>query len=316
MTPTARRIMGVCFFAAPVLAAGLSGGCTAPREVSQPPVSRATEAEVAPGAGRVADIGWAASNAMNRITSARDALEEEQVTQAQELLEASLADMDHVFTWLPEESLYGAVDTAARQLEREEVEVDLGPLEEQLLAQREYLPTAAVADVQAARRLLREGRPAEALGRLREARQVLSRELLVLPLEVARSRIREAVRALENGQPAQALSWLDSVPELLDEVRVFSPLVPSRWQMRAAAAAAARGEWERAEALVRAAVENLESYRGTFDSPLTLQVERLEADARMLLRRMDGWSRPSPEYILWLAERMGPASAVGGSGLP
>ncbi|HSP78946.1 MAG TPA: hypothetical protein VLQ93_10475 [Myxococcaceae bacterium] len=284
--------------------AGLAGGgCMRSQEaISQSDVLRTDPLTEVLSDESPSELAYLSGNIMSTVTSAVDALEKEQVTDAQGLLEAAVRDMELLYTRLPGEPFIGEMDTALARLEAGEV-ADLKPLLARARERREVLGTETLELLEEAAERREAGDLLGAAENLRAARELVAEDLLLLPLDEARARLLAARNALRAGDDERALGLLTGVTDLLGNVRAMEPLVLVRWQLRAAATEAELGNWDRARELLAIVVRRLENYRGGPNEPLTGTVEIMEAETRILLAQTRGQDKPTPKEIRRLANR-------------
>jgi hypothetical protein len=291
--------------------AGLAGGSCARLAVTEQEVARSEVLHTHPLSEVLlhegpSDLEFLTGRVMSTTTSALGALERGQVAEAREHLEEAVEHMELLYSRLPGEPFLGDVDTALARLGAGQA-TDLMPLLERARERQEVLGEETLELLEGATVREQAEDLVGAAQELREARELLAEDLLLFPLDEARSHLLMARNALRVGNEGRARVQLARVPGLLEHVRATEPLVKVRWQLRAAAAAAERGDWIRARKMLAVTERRLREYRGGPEDPLTGTIALLRADIRLLLEQMRGRERPSPEVIRQLAHRTLPA---------
>lgn len=280
-----------------MLALSLLWGCPRRPPVVPPaePAAPAPRARVEPSAASAFEDD--VEDALAQVDAAIGALEAGEAERAGALLGAALEDLDRVHAWLPGGSLLAALDDALAGIARPGASARVNALLERARSQPALVDPPVLQLLERTMLLLEGDAPRAAAATLRSAREHLASDLGASSLTQARARTRESAAAVERGDLKTARARMTAVPFLLRRVESIAPLVPIRRELHAAAAAAERGRWDDARRLLSSAVRHLDQLRPPAESPLTAEVERLEARVRDVLRGFD--RRPPRPSTLW-----------------
>jgi hypothetical protein len=182
--------------------------------------------------------------------------------------------------------------------------LDLAPLSATIRHHQVYVDPAVVAGIDEAAAKAKQGDPQAAADALRLARNRIAIDVAFLPVENAYLRVLAAQQAIDQGNMKQAQRFLQEVPIVVAELQLSTPLVPVRFKLNAAALAAEEGNWERSEALIREATDDLQAIeRMSKGTPSAQEVSAFVDDVEQLGRQMDSQPRPQPQQIRELAKR-------------
>jgi hypothetical protein len=183
--------------------------------------------------------------------------------------------------------------------------MDVAPLLAEVQSRSVWMDPDVVAKVDKANKQAKSGEKEAATQSLLEARQRLTADVALLPIEDAYSRVQAARGELRDGHAESALRLLRNVPVAIEHVQATAPLVPVRFNLRAAAAAAEKGSWQEAEALVEQARKDLEALASNSAAPAELhkELKPVVKQAQKIDQRFDQGKRPAPKELRELAQQ-------------
>ncbi|MEW5851359.1 MAG: hypothetical protein AB2A00_21400 [Myxococcota bacterium] len=254
---------------------------------------------VAPGEG--------AENVTDLVAQAAVQLADGDAVSAQRLLrEASFALQDLHEARMGSGFLERLDVLSVRALAREDmpdVATELGNLAQELRDATVRVDPRVVEELEAAQGALLDGEQTDAAANLRDARQMLTAELALEPVETALAHVESARASVRNRDVGLALRLLQEVPAAMAQVQASAPLVPVRLELRAAADALRAGNAGEAGLLLTAAGDHLQALSEATDPDLAKTLAPLLRDVRRLERQVTRGRAPSAETVDELASR-------------
>jgi hypothetical protein len=183
--------------------------------------------------------------------------------------------------------------------------MNIAPVLAEIQSRSVWMDPDVVAKVKKADEQAKSGEQQKAQQSLIEARERMTADIALLPIEDAYARVQAARGELRDGHPDAAVRLLRNVPLAIEHVQATAPLVPVRFNLRAAAAAADEGNWQRAQQLVDDARQRLEQLAA--DSAISpdadKQLKAVVNRTQKLDQRLDQGKHPKPKELRDLAKQ-------------
>lgn len=245
--------------------------------------------------------------AMTHIAAAEQALDKGDKTAAKSALNRSEQVLKRLYDTPPLQAMLNELDEAINALSGEKPALealDLAPLSASVTSYQAYIDPDVVAGVNQAQQKQKQGDAKGTEEALRMARNRVAVDVALLPVEEAYVRVLGAQQALQKGDTQTASRLLSNVPIVVGEVQIRQPLVPVRFSLNAAAEAAEAKNWDRANALLNQANQQVQQLESAAKDPeLKQELMPISNDLQRMTRQARAGTNLQPNQIRELAKR-------------
>jgi len=245
--------------------------------------------------------------AMTHIAAAEQALDKGDKTAAKSALNRSEQLLKRLYDTPPLAAMMNEFDEAINALSGEKPAMealDLAPLAASVRSYQAYIDPDVAAGVKEAQEKAKQGDAKATEDALRLARNRVAVDLALLPVEEAYVRVLGAQQALQKGDTKTASRLLSNVPIVVGEVQIRQPLVPVRFSLNAAAEAAEAKNWDRAQALLNQANQQVQQLESLAKDPaLKQELMPISNDLQRMTRQARAGTNLQPNQIRELAKR-------------